>query len=130
VSAGDAGTGPACEDPGSITTVHRYELPLPREDVWTLISEVSRYRLWWPWLRALEAAALAEGEAWRCEVRPPVPYAVRFHVVIERIEVPGPVCANISGDMVGHATLQLDEGVLGARPRSGPRSRPRTRRCR
>jgi hypothetical protein len=61
VSAGNAGTGPASEHPGSITSVHRYDLPLPREDVWTLIGEVSYYRRWWPWLRAFEAAALAQG---------------------------------------------------------------------
>ena len=60
-----------------------------------------------------QAAALGEGEEWRCEVQPPVPYAVRFHVVIEHIEAPVLVCANISGDVVGHASLQLDEGVLG-----------------
>ena len=52
--------------------MHRYALPLPREEVWTLISEVSHYRLWRPWLRAFDAAALAEGEEWRCEVQLPV----------------------------------------------------------
>jgi uncharacterized protein YndB with AHSA1/START domain len=113
VSAGNAGTGPASEQTGSITTEHRYDLPLPREDVWTLISEVSSYRHWWPWLRAFEAAALAEGEEWRCEVQPPVPYAVRFRVVIGHVEAPRLVCADISGDVVGHATLQLDEGISG-----------------
>ena len=113
MSAGNAGTGPASEHPGSITSVHRYDLPLPREDVWTLIGEVSHYRRWWPWLRAFEAAALAQGEEWRCEVQPPVPYAVRFRVVIEHIEAPVLVCATISGDVVGHATLQLGEGILG-----------------
>ena len=48
------------------------------EDVWSLISEVSQYRSWWPWLRAFDAVALAAGEEWRCEVQPPVPYLVRF----------------------------------------------------
>ena len=113
MSAGNAGTGPESEHPGSITTVHRYDLPLPRADVWTLISEVSHYRLWWPCLRAFEAAALAAGEEWRCEVQPPVPYAVRFHVVIEHIEAPVLVRATVSGDVVGQATLRLDEGFVG-----------------
>ena len=64
-------------------------------------------------MRAFEAAALAEGEEWRCEVQPPVPYTVQFHVVIEHIEAPVLVRARVSGDVVGHATLRLDEGFVG-----------------
>lgn len=93
--------------------MHRYDLPLPRGEVWALISEVSRYRMWWPWLRVFEAVALAESEQWRCEVQPPVPYPVRFRVEIERVEAPVLVCARVSGDVVGDATLALEEGGTG-----------------
>lgn len=113
MSADDARTGPASERPGSITTVHHYDLPLPREDVWTLISGVSEYRRWWPWLRVFDAAALAEGEEWRCQVQPPVPYLVRFRVVIEQVEAPKLVRAEVHGDVVGHATLALGETAEG-----------------
>jgi uncharacterized protein YndB with AHSA1/START domain len=113
VSAGDAETNPARKLPGSITTVHRYDLPLPRQDVWSLISEVSQYRRWWPWLRVFDAAALAEGEEWRCEVQPPVPYAVRFRVAIEHIEAPVVVRAKVSGDVIGEAVLSLEDGNAG-----------------
>jgi hypothetical protein len=82
VSADHAATGAASERPGAITKVHRYDLSLPREEVRRLISEVSRYRGWWPWLRVFDGAPLAEGEAWRSEVQPPVPCPVRFRVVI------------------------------------------------
>ena len=109
MSADHAAAGPASERPGAITTVHRYDLSLPREEVWRLISDVSHYRDWWPWLRVFDGAALAKGEEWRCEVQPPVPYPVRFRVVIEHIEAPGLVCASVSGDVVGVATLTLDE---------------------
>lgn len=98
------------ERSGSITTVHRYDLPLPREEVWGLISEVSHYRRWWPWLRSFDAAALAAGEEWRCAVQPPVPYVVRFRVVIEHVEAPVLVRATVKGDVVGTATLTLDDG--------------------
>jgi hypothetical protein len=110
VSAGDAGTAPAMELQGSITTVHRYDLPLPREEVWDLISDVSAYRRWWPWLRSFDAAALAAGEEWRCVVQPPVPYVVRFGVVIEHVEAQVLVRATVTGDVVGTATLTLDDG--------------------
>jgi uncharacterized protein YndB with AHSA1/START domain len=113
VSAGDAGADPAKEQSGSITTVHEYALPLPRDGVWTLISDVSRYRSWWPWLRGFQAAALAEGEEWRCEAQPPVPYPVRFRVRIEHVEAPLLVRATVSGDVVGTATLSLHEAETG-----------------
>ena len=115
MSAGDPGTDPARELAGSITTVHRYDLPLPRQEVWSLISEVSQYRRWWPWLRVFDAAALAEGEEWGCEVQPPVPYAVRFRVLIEHIEAPVVVRAKVSGDVVGEAILSLEDGNAGCR---------------
>jgi len=114
VSAGDAGRGLSKEVPGRITTVHRYDLPVPREDVWSLISEVSQYRSWWPWLRVFDATALVEGDEWRCEVQPPVPYVVRFRVLIEHVEAAALVRANVSGDVVGEATLTLHDGETGS----------------
>ena len=102
--------------------MHRYDLPLPLGEVWALISEVSEYRTWWPWLRVFEAAALAESEHWRCEVQPPVPYPVRFRVEIEHVEAPVLVHAKVRGDVVGDATLTLEEGVPDVAPRSGARS--------
>jgi hypothetical protein len=107
VNAGDAGTGPASELAGAITTEHRYDLPLQPEAVWVLISEVANYRQWWPWLRVFDADRLAVGEEWHCEVQPPVPYPVRFRVTIEHIEVPSIVRARVGGDVVGDATLTL-----------------------
>jgi uncharacterized protein YndB with AHSA1/START domain len=109
----DDGAGPAREIPGGITAVHRYVLPLPREEVWRLISDLSTYRTWWPWLRAFDAAALAPGEEWRCEVQPPVPYLVRFRVEIEHVETAVQVRAKVVGDVVGHATLTLDDTGTG-----------------
>jgi uncharacterized protein YndB with AHSA1/START domain len=109
----DDAAGAAKGIAGSITTVHRYELPLPREEAWGLISDVSNYRNWWPWLRAFDGAALAPGEEWRCEVQPPVPYLVRFRVVIEEVETALRVRARVVGDVVGAATLLLDDAAGG-----------------
>jgi uncharacterized protein YndB with AHSA1/START domain len=113
VSADDAGTGPISAVQGTITTVHQYELPLPRAEVWRLISEVSQYRTWWPWLRSFEGGALASGEEWRCEVQPPVPYLVRFLVSIEHVEPAVLVRARVGGDVVGAATLTLSDTDTG-----------------
>ncbi len=101
--------------PGTITTVHTYDLPLPRQQLWEQISQVARYRTWWSWLRRFDARALAVGEEWRCEVQPPLPYIVRFSVAIEKVEAPGLVYAHVQGDVVGDATLELDEDGEGCR---------------
>ncbi len=93
---------------GAITTLHRYDLPLGPETVWSLIDGVERYRSWWPWLRRFEAAGLSVGDVWRCTVQPPVPYLVRFRVVIEHVEPPTLVQARVLGDVVGDATLTLE----------------------
>ena len=96
--------------PGRITTVHRYQLPLPRQDVWRLISDVLLvYRARW----RFDAAALAEGEEWRCQVQPPVPYVVRFGVTIGQVEAAALVRATVSGDVVGDATLTLEDADVG-----------------
>ena len=113
MSAGDAGRGLSKEVPGRITTVHRYDLPVPREDVWSLISEVSQYRSWWPWLRVFDATALVEGDEWRCEVQPPVPYLVRFRVAIEDVEPAVLVRAKVGGDVVGSALLTFSDTDTG-----------------
>lgn len=94
--------------PGAITTVHRYELPLTSESVWSLINGAEHYRSWWPWLRRFEGGGLSVGDEWRCTVQPPVPYLVRFRVVIDHVEPPSLVRAQVLGDVVGDATLTLE----------------------
>ncbi len=99
--------------PGTISTVHQYDLPLRREHVWEQISAVSNYRTWWPWLRRFDGHSLAAGEVWRCAVQPPLPYIVRFQVAIEKVEAPALVYAQVLGDVVGDATLELEEAGSG-----------------
>jgi hypothetical protein len=95
--------------PGTITTEHCYDLPIGRDAVWALISDVGAYQGWWSWLRKFDAAGLVAGAEWRCEVQPPLPYPVRFRVHIDRVTAPGVVHARVEGDVVGTATLTLDE---------------------
>ena len=102
------GRGEGEKAPGAITTLHRYELPLEPETVWSLIHGVQDYRSWWPWLRHFEAGGLSVGDEWRCTVQPPVPYLVRFRVVIDHVEPPEVVRARVLGDVVGDATLTLE----------------------
>lgn len=99
---------------GAITSEHRYDLPIGADAVWELISDVGAYRSWWSWLRVFDAAAgLMAGEEWRCEVQPPLPYPVRFGVTMEEVEAPHMIRARVSGDVVGTATLHLEEVEAG-----------------
>jgi uncharacterized protein YndB with AHSA1/START domain len=95
--------------PGSITSEHRYEFEIGREAVWALISDVDAYQGWWSWLRSFDARGLVAGDEWRCAVQPPVPYAVHFWVRITHVVAPEEVRAVIEGDVVGTATLTLEE---------------------
>jgi hypothetical protein len=110
--------GPAVA--GTITTQHRYAIPMAREHVWARIGDVGDYRAWWPWLRGFEATALAPGAEWRCEVQPPLPYLVRFTVAIEHVEAPSVVRARVLGDVVGTATVTLEDAPAEGDDAGGP----------
>jgi hypothetical protein len=99
--------------PGTITSTHRHELPMSREDVWGLMTEVADFTRWWTWLRSCDAVALAAGEVWRCEVQPPLPYPLRFRVVIDEVKAPQLVRARVEGDVVGDAALELHHSAEG-----------------
>jgi uncharacterized protein YndB with AHSA1/START domain len=113
VSTDGAGPRAASVKAGTITTVHRYVIPLDPRSVWDLISQVDAYRRWWSWLRVFEATDLAAGDEWRCEVQPPVPYPVRFRVGLEEVEAPSVIRARVSGDVVGTAMLTLEDDDVG-----------------
>src|SRR5580765_7166144 len=66
----------------------RYRFLVDNETLWTAIAATDDYRRWWPWLRRLDAKGLIEGDRWDCIVQPPLPYALRFTVSIDRV-VPG-----------------------------------------
>jgi hypothetical protein len=95
--------------PGSITTEHDYEFSVGCEEIWALISDVDAYRTWWPWLRAFDAHGFVAGDEWKCQVQPPLPYAVRFRVLIDHVAAPNEVRARVEGDVIGTAVLVLEE---------------------
>ena len=98
------------------------------EELWARIVRVDRYAAWWPWLREFDGERVAAGEVWRCHVRPPAPYSVRFTISIDQADPPTSVSAHLDGDIVGRATLQLDAEGSGSRLRLvsdlTPASRP------
>jgi hypothetical protein len=106
-------TAPFAPIRGAITTEHRYALPINRSAVWALISDVGAYQSWWSWLRIFEASGLKKDAEWKCEVQPPVPYPVRFRVVIEETKRASFIRARVEGDVIGTATLTLTDDAEG-----------------
>jgi uncharacterized protein YndB with AHSA1/START domain len=89
----------------------RHQLAIGPGALWRTLSDVGRYQAWWPWLRRFDADALAPGEVWSCEVRPPTGYAVRFAVALHEVRPAERISASISGDIAG--TAQLEMAALG-----------------
>jgi uncharacterized protein YndB with AHSA1/START domain len=86
----------------------RFALPVPPERVWDMLAATDDYRQWWPWLTAFEADGLVAGDVWRCTVRPPLRYSLRFAVHLEEVVQPTLVTARLTGDIAGHARLDLE----------------------
>ncbi len=85
------------------------------DDLWARICSTNDYSEWWPWLRAFDAGqGLVEAERWTCTVAPPLPYTVRFHVHLDRVEAARTVNARVSGDIAGTARLTIEPAALGA----------------
>lgn len=90
-----------------ITSDRRFRFRGDAERVWIALGATDQYRRWWPWLRRFEARGLVTGDSWRCEVKPPLPYALRFTVDLDEVVAPRSIAATIAGDIGGTARLVL-----------------------
>ena len=90
-----------------------YRFPILPEALWSVLTETGDYRCWWPWLTHLEADGLVAGAEWRCTVRPPLPFALRFAIHLDDVVRPTLVTAHISGDIAGTARLNVAPHAYG-----------------
>ena len=95
----------------------RYRFPVPPVALWSALDATEDYRSWWPWLRSFEADHLPTGERWRCTVRPPLPYTLRFTIHLDEVERPRLVSARITGDIAGAARLDVEPHTDGCEVR-------------
>lgn len=84
---------------------HRFEVDPQR--LWDALTDIDDYPRWWPWLRSFEAEAFAPGARWRCVVRPPLGYPVRFAITLGEVAPPRHADAVVGGDIEGHARLDI-----------------------
>jgi uncharacterized protein YndB with AHSA1/START domain len=90
----------------------RYPIEAGREVVWAALARVDEYRRWWPWLAAFDGEELATGARWRCAVKPPLPYTVRFQIDLVEVVDGEVVRAEIAGDIEGRAEVRVvDRGA-------------------
>jgi uncharacterized protein YndB with AHSA1/START domain len=108
----------------------RYHVAATREAVWARLTATDEYQQWWPWLREFEASGLASGDEWRCRIRPPLPYTLRFTIVLDEVDEPRTVAARIHGDIAGSARVELAERDGGCEIRLTSALSPRGRAAR
>lgn len=91
----------------TIRSDRSYAFESDRPTVWAALIDVDRYPSWWPWLRQFDGEAFTVGERWCCVISPPLPYTLRFELVLEEVLDHTAVTARIDGDIAGTARLTL-----------------------
>ena len=87
----------------------RWFLDAGPDAVWAALADTAEYRTWWPWLTSFDAAGLVAGARWRCTVRPPLRYSVRFAIDLEQVEPSRLLAARVTGDITGRARVDITE---------------------
>jgi len=100
--------------PRPFRSTRTFAFPVSPEQLWGEIEQVDRFATWWPWLEALDATGLVEGDVWDCRVQPPLPWSVRFLVTLDRVEAPGRADATVTGDIRGTASLVIEPATGGS----------------
>ena len=95
-----------------IRSDRHYDFAVSRDELWEALTQVDRYRAWWPWLRSFDGDTFAAGERWRCVVKPQLPYTLEFAIELDEVADELSAHARLSGDIDGWAELTLtDEGT-------------------
>lgn len=101
-------------DRSTVRSDRRYAFDVGPDELWAACTRTDDYRRWWPWLRRLDDARFEEGSTWRCELQPPLPYSLAFDLRLEEVEAPRFVTASISGDIAGHAAIDIRPTATGS----------------
>jgi uncharacterized protein YndB with AHSA1/START domain len=94
-----------------------WDFALPPAELWNVVTRTDDYREWWSWLRDFEVAGVYAGAQARCVIQSPLPYALRLHIDVERVEHPSIIETYVRGDLDGPARLEIDTTDAGSRAR-------------
>ncbi|HVF13289.1 MAG TPA: hypothetical protein VM942_01750 [Acidimicrobiales bacterium] len=92
---------------GAVRSDRTFRFTVGQEALWAALTSVDRYRHWWPWLRRFDGGSFSEGARWRCAVRSPLLYPVRFDVVLDEVIAGRSASASVFGDIAGQARLDV-----------------------
>ena len=94
-----------------IRSDRHYRFGVSRPELWDALTQVDRYRAWWPWLRSFDGHAFAAGERWQCVVKAQLPYTLEFVIALDDVRHAASAHAQLTGDIQGWAELTLgDDG--------------------
>jgi uncharacterized protein YndB with AHSA1/START domain len=91
-----------------------YRFDESRAVVWEALTRIGHYRDWWPWLRQFDGERFAVGEHWRCVVKAPLPYSLRFEIELVEVVAPDRARAELTGDIAGRAEIALSDAAHGS----------------
>lgn len=97
-----------------LTSDRRYSFPVEVAALWAAVADLDRYPQVWPWLKHFDASGLRAGDVWRCRVKPPLPYSVRFTIALDEVVRARHVTATIAGDISGVARLDFEATATGS----------------
>ncbi|TVR26126.1 MAG: hypothetical protein EA389_06610 [Ilumatobacter sp.] len=109
--------------PEPVVTDRRLQFTCPPDVVWAALTATDRYPTWWPWLKEFDGTGVSQGSTWRCAVRSPLGYTVRFNIALEAVDPPNCVQACVSGDIEGTASIALAPSAAGPGADSAPGAR-------
>jgi len=92
---------------GEVRSDRSFRFAAGPDDLWSALTAVDRYRLWWPWLRRFDGHSFSEGTRWGCAIRSPLRYPVRFEIVLEEVVTGRSASASVAGDITGRARLDV-----------------------
>ena len=90
-----------------VTSDRRYAFGVGPDELWDAFTRVDDYQRWWPWLRRFEGGRIGPGQRWSCTVHPPLPYSLRFDLLLDEVCVGHHVTADVSGDITGRARVDI-----------------------
>ena len=100
-----------------LSSDRRFQFDVPPDRLWFALRRVPDYPDWWSWLDEFDGRRLRAGAVWHCAVQPPLPYTVRFRVILDEVDEARRVVAHLDGDLSGTASLEISPSGTGSEVR-------------
>lgn len=84
-----------------------HHFPISPAVFWDVLDDLDAWSAWWPWLQGFEGDGLVTGGLLAGRVRPPLPYSLDVRIHIREATAPALVVASVSGDITGHARMEV-----------------------